>query len=251
MQQLSSLAAVGAVILVPIFLRRIAASKPLQSSSWLSFAGGISVAYVFMYILPKLAAKHAVLIRATDTGLFGFLEHHAYFVALMGFLLFYGIEHIGKWGHQNPKLNWNRHTLHLVFDVQVAGFAAYNVLLGYLIVRQWAPGILSTVLFTLAVQTHFLGIDFGLWREHPRAYDRVIRWVFAGCLVLGWTIGQLVLVSEPALALWFAFLAGSITVIVIAEEFPEKEHARFWPFFVGTVSYCALLLAIEAIQKMG
>jgi len=45
---------------------------------WHSFAGGVAVSYVFVYTLPKLSKMQAVLFSSADSGLFGFLEHHAY-----------------------------------------------------------------------------------------------------------------------------------------------------------------------------
>ena len=69
--------------------------------------------------------------------------------------------------------------------------------------------------------------------------------------ILGWTLGHVVEVSEPVLALWFALLAGSIIVIVIIEEVPFKKAEPFWPLLAGAVCYTALLLGTEALQKTG
>ena len=85
--------------------------------------------------------------------------------------------------------------------------------------------------------------------EFPEAYDRFVRWLLVGATVAGWTLGQLLAVSEPVVALWFAFLAGSITIIVIEGELPDRERARFWPFLGGAAAYALLLLTIEAISK--
>jgi len=55
-------------------------------SRWLSAAGGVSVAYVFMHLLPELAEGQAAIegeeggAEAEDAApgpVFGFLEHHA------------------------------------------------------------------------------------------------------------------------------------------------------------------------------
>jgi putative ABC transport system ATP-binding protein len=52
-------------------------------SRWLSAAGGVSVAYVFVHILPDLAASEETLRKAAGESL-GFLEHHVYLLALLG-----------------------------------------------------------------------------------------------------------------------------------------------------------------------
>jgi hypothetical protein len=52
--------------------------------------GGIAVSYVFLMALPKLASMQVVL-EATTTNL-PFVEyfyHHAYLVALLGFVAYY------------------------------------------------------------------------------------------------------------------------------------------------------------------
>jgi len=59
---------------------------------WHSFAGGVAVSYVFVYTLPKLSKMQAVLFSSADSGLFGFLEHHAYLVALSGFVVYYALD---------------------------------------------------------------------------------------------------------------------------------------------------------------
>jgi hypothetical protein len=252
METLSTLTAVALVSLVHLYAGRMRFVKMLPRSTWLSFAGGVALAYVFVYLLPQLAAKHQVLMQARDTGLLGFLEHHAYLVALAGFLVFYGLNRVAQ------RLSVLRSTdggssvyLHLAFDLQVAGFSAYNVLVGYLIVRRQAPGMMAVGLFAFAVAMHFLGVDRSLWRQNEVAYARLIRWLFAGCAMLGWTLGQFVQVTEPVLALWFAFLAGSIMIIVITEEVPTSRRGPFWPLFVGAVCYTALVLGTEALHKAG
>jgi hypothetical protein len=130
---------------------------------WLSFAGGISLAYVFVYVLPKLAAQHQVLLSMRDTGVLG----------------------------------------------------------------------------------------YGMRQENPAIYDDLVRWLLAGSTILGWTLGHFIEVGKPVLALWFAFLAGSIIVIVIIEEAPLKKAKPFWPLLFGATIYSALILGTEAVQKAG
>jgi hypothetical protein len=60
-------------------------------SVWLSMAGGISVAYVFVHLLPDLA-KEQQAIREAVGETFSFLEYHVYLVALIGLAAFYGLE---------------------------------------------------------------------------------------------------------------------------------------------------------------
>ncbi|MGH1570480.1 hypothetical protein ACRAWG_07115 [Methylobacterium sp. P31] len=62
-------------------------------SAWLSVAGGVSVAYVFVHLLPELAAGQEVIGRATAVSL---AERHVYLIALAGLLVFYGLDRLAK-----------------------------------------------------------------------------------------------------------------------------------------------------------
>jgi hypothetical protein len=252
MQTLGTLLALVLIALVHLFVGRIRRLRLGPRSAWLSFAGGVSLAYVFVYVLPKLAAKHQVLVSAQHAGMLGYLEHHAYLVALAGFLVFYGLDRATTMARRARSADAaGRISFLLAFDLQIAGLSAYGVLVGYLLVHGQKPGVLAATFYGFAVAMHFIGIDYSMWRENAAIYDRFVRWLFAGCTILGWTLGHFVEVSEPVLALWFAFLAGSIVVIVITEEIPIKKVDRFWPLLVGAVSYTALLLGTELLQKAG
>ena len=246
MVDIRSLAAVSVVASVPILVSHLRAVTGSARSAFLSFASGMSLAYVFTYILPKLAAKHNVLARADDVSLLGFLEHHAYLVALGGFLLFYGLDIAAKRrkATSEPRES-SGFSLHSVFELQVAVFTAYSVLVGYLLVQ--VKTTLNLWLMVIALSMHFLSANTAIRRDNPAKYDSIIRWIFYVCTMAGWVIGQYYNASDAIEALWFAFLAGSIILIVIQEEMPSEQHARFWPFFSGTVMYTSLILAMEIL----
>ena len=79
--------------LIDLGASRFALARAEPRSRWLSLAGGASVAYVFVgHLLPELKKGQDVIVRA-DLPL-EFLEHHAYIVALLGFITFYGLERL-------------------------------------------------------------------------------------------------------------------------------------------------------------
>src|SRR5690625_5576092 len=63
-------------------------------SRFLSVAGGISVAYVFMHLLPELEEYQ----KGFDASFrnFTFLESHIYIIALLGLCIFLGMAHIAE-----------------------------------------------------------------------------------------------------------------------------------------------------------
>jgi hypothetical protein len=104
------------------------------------------------------------------------------------------------------------------------------------------PGLGGLILFAFAMGVHFVVNDFGLREDHKGAYDRVGRWVLAAAVFAGWAVGLLSEISEAALAVLFAFLAGGVVMNVLKEELPEERESRFWAFVLGAGLYAAVLL---------
>jgi zinc transporter ZupT len=55
-------------------------------------------------------------------------------------------------------------------------------------------------------------------------------------------VGLVSEISEAALAVLFAFLAGGVVMNVLKEELPEERESRFWAFVLGAALYSAVLL---------
>ena len=62
-------------------------------------------------------------------------------------------------------------------------------------------------------------------------------------MLAGWAVGLLFDISEAALAVLFAFLAGGVVMNVLKEELPEERESRFWAFALGAALYSAVPLA--------
>ena len=57
----------------------------------LSLAGGVSVAYVFVQLLPELNEGQEAVAEVVGEGL-AFIKSHVYLLALLGLAVFYGLE---------------------------------------------------------------------------------------------------------------------------------------------------------------
>jgi zinc transporter ZupT len=209
-------------------------------SRWLSAAGGVSVAYVFVHLLPELAESQEALAREGGRIL-TFLEDHAYLVALAGLAVFYGVERASLKSRAERD---DEGTGRGAFWLSTASFAVYNAMIGYLLVRGEARSATGVVLFTVALAVHFVINDFGLREHHRDAYEHVARWILAAAIIVGWLAGALTEISEAALALVLAFIAGGIVLNVLKEELPGERRARFLPFVAGSAGYAVLLQAI-------
>src|SRR5690606_31124738 len=117
-------ALIAALALAAIHLSagRFRSLNRLPRSRWLSAAGGVAVAYVFVHLLPELARGQQV-IEGSDIWLLSFLEHHAYLLALLGLACFYGLERLVKTQRQALSDDAESHTG--VFWLHVGSFAIY------------------------------------------------------------------------------------------------------------------------------
>jgi len=173
-------------------LRHIAGATRNQ----LLMAGaGVSLTYVLLYILPQLASKQDIMRASTKPGLLGFMEHHTYSMALIGLVVYFGIAQFAGGGAQlRASGSVLRYRAALI--ATVVSYAAYSVLIGYILVHGINVELIAMVLFTFAMATYFMVSDYGLRRKWPDAYDRVIRWILAGSLLIGWALGIAAGISE-------------------------------------------------------
>lgn len=234
-------------ILVHLFAGKLRFLEGTPRSIWLSFAGGISVAYVFVHALPELGEFQETLSEHWR-GL-AYLEHHAYLVALAGLVLFYGLERMVRTSrrqHSRTRDNQQSPTAASTgaFWLHIASFAVYNGLVGYLLVHREDQDARGLLFYSFAMALHFLVNDFGLRNHHKESYRRAGRWVLAGAVILGWLLGLATEITEALIGVLFAFLAGGVILNVLKEELPEERESRFWPFAGGAVLYAAFLLML-------
>ena len=246
----AALLAALALASVHLLSSRLRFLEGIPRSRWLSAAGGISVAYVFVHLMPELAEGQKAVegeggeARATD-GLLPFLEHHVYLLALVGLAVFYGVEkHSLSARRHRQATTGEDQTTGAAFWLSVASFTAYNAMIGYLLLRRELEPLGALALYTVALGVHFVINDFTLRGHHKDAYDRVGRWLISAGVLVGWALGVAAEISERALALVLAFIAGGVVLNVLKEELPGERQAWFWPFFLAAALYAALLQAL-------
>lgn len=222
-------------------------------SIWLSIAGGVSVAYVFVHLLPELAEGQRTI--SEGTNVLGAIERHVYLLALVGLATFYGLDRLAKLSRsqrggapvrhgRGGEGQYEERADLPVFWIHIGSFALYNVLIGYLLLHREVDTLTALVFFALAMALHFLVSDYGLEEDHQEVYRRIGRWILVGAVLLGFAVGLAVEVSEAAVAALIAFLAGGVILTVLKEEVPSERESRFWAFALGMAGYAGLLLAI-------
>jgi hypothetical protein len=229
--------------LIHVFAGKLRFLHVVPRSRWLSFAGGISVAYVFIHLLPELKTFQDTL-RAAADGVLSFLDHHAYLIALTGLAVFYGIERSTKQSRKQTREATGKDVSSVkIFWISITAFACYNVLIGYLLVAESGRSLGNLFFFALAMALHFIVNDYGLREHHKDLYIHYGRWLLCAAIVAGAVAGQFVEIKPAALAIMVSFLSGGIVLNVLKEELPDERESRFSAFALGAASYAALLLA--------
>lgn len=242
MEPTSLVAALG-LAAVHVAASRLRFLDVIPRSRFLSLAGGMSVAYVFLRILPELGSSQVEVGRELEATLH-VPRHPVYLVALLGLVVFYGLERLTDVSLRGRPGSREDGPGPVVFWVSMLSYSVVNLTVGYLLVRGEGTGLRSLALFSLAMALWFVVNDYGLRAEHRREYDAVGRRVLSGMVLLGWATGVLTSVPVLALSIALAFVAGGIVLNVLKEELPRERESRFWAFALGAALYSALLLAV-------
>ncbi len=233
-------AGAGALAALHVIGARLRFVSYVPRSGWLSFAGGISVAYVFVHLLPEVAAGADLVERQLRGGIAS--EHVVWLTSLVGMVVFYGIEVASR----GPSVEAERRQppSAAVYGLSVTAYGIYNAVIAYQLHDRVEQGLVPLVLFVVAMALHFLVNDFALREHHKQRYDTAGRWILVGAIGVGAVIGGISDVSRVAIELTSALIAGGVVLNTLKEELPTQAESRFSAFLGGTVSYAALLLTL-------
>ena len=216
-----------------------------------SFAAGIAVSYVFVYVMPELHAIREVHLQSRNDYIIRLLpEYSVYLSAMLGFLIFYGLEsmvarprrgagHTDEHrGNETPGSPW----------IHLGGFALYTWLIGFQIGRS-EKGLVALCVFAVAMGLHIAPIANRLRSEHPAAYEHRGAVLLAMASLAGWVCGVTLKLPAPLVHDMAAIVAGGVIVNAAIAELPKERDASFWSFLVGAVAYTALLLTLSHFDK--
>ena len=241
---LYSLLAIVLLVGVHLFVGWFRLSR-LPRSRWLSLAGGISVTYIFLHVLPEFAAYQEVLAGNERIPFLQYLEHHVYAFALLGLVVFYALERAAK-RSQEPRRDPDydhREGSSRIFWIHILSFMLYNAIIGYLLVWREDQTTLGLLYYVVAMAFHFMVTDYGLYDHYRDMYRTSGRWLVVAALVGGWVLGLVERIPEVYIGMIFSFLAGGVIMNVLKEELPEERRSNLGAFVAGVVAYAVLLAA--------
>ena len=245
----ATIVAAGALALVHVFVGKLRFLNA-NPATWSSAAAGIGIAYAFLVLLPKLASAQSALQAVSEPGLYGFLVHHAYLVALVGLIIYYGMDvAVEKVLVLADRRVW-RPAVKLLVYAHAGSLMGYYLLVSYLMSQQSngsLVGYFSLLLFAAAMIVHYATIDFGLRQKYGGLYDLYIRWIFVVASTAGWFLAMVTQIPHTALALLNSLFAGALLVFTLKEKTPGSDRILFRPFLVAASSYSFVIILIEIL----
>ncbi|PSB01225.1 hypothetical protein [Merismopedia glauca] len=217
--------------------------KQIPERHWLSFGGGVAIAYVFIDILPSLQQAEMAIERSGEAIAISMM-HQVYLLALIGLIIFYGLEMLAEM--QSPKMKEaainKKLPIPTVFWLHIGFSAISNALFSYLL--NHTASTVECLLLFVAVAFQYTINDRNLRQHNPRGYDKIGRWLLAGAILTGWGLRLVIPMGEVAIALLKAFLAGGLILNVLKRELPDRSESCFWSFICGAGFYSSILLLL-------
>lgn len=240
-----SLAGVLLIVLVHLFAPRFHFMRKPQNV-WVPMSAGVALAYVFMDIFPHLAKSKARLAYTGDNPIYELLAQNIYLVSFIGFTVYLGIV-LAEIAYRKTGAGSDVtfRDAPIIVKIEILSLTGYSFLIGYILSEQVTHRAEPAMLFGAAMAIHFIGLD-ELARGHfPKVYDQFMRFASALAVIAGWVAGVAFEISDAALDVWFAFLAGGIIVLATVYELPHIHTQRqYWAFIGGAAVFSGLLLAM-------
>lgn len=189
---------------------------------WLSFSGGVAVAYVFIHLIPEL---HKITDVAGNSLTFS--------LTLFGTVTYFGAAKFVKESKRTPDSR-------LAFITQMTTLVPYFFTVGYFLERLDTLTALAS--YTVAVGIHLVGFGYDQKEDHKERYTYSVVGTLASVLIAGTIASYFYKLDELTLNLLLAFVVGGILLNSIKEEIPTINQSRFWAFAAGAISTGILLL---------
>lgn len=218
------------LITIHLYANRVKVLGWVWHGRFLYLASGVSFAYVFVDLLPALSDGEPVLKRTFD-HIVPYLDKHAYLIALLGVLFYYGIQ--------------TRKSLECHRWLPASGYLLFNFFIGASLSDSSNPEIQPLALFTIAIGMHYFV------RDHlvKISSNKPILWALCAALAAGYLIGTLTKIPDAVTAIAISFIAGGILLNILHYELPRPEKGGYPWFVLGALAYTVLLLSLGNVKS--
>lgn len=229
----------AALVLASIYLFGGKLRARPRHRAWISMAGGVSVATVFVDMLPEISERQAKFAANAHGTTALFPEQAIYLCAMLGFVLFYGLQYMVA-----SSLSPDGQPSRFSCSLRIVAFAGYSSLIAYLLVHSIWPGVPSLILYAVAMAFHLLLIDHSLADGNVGTGQGWGRFSLALAIMLGWSAGMLTAIPEQWLARITGFVSGAVIMNFLVVELPEGRGGSFWPFVLAAAGYTFVLIVV-------
>ncbi|MGC1448860.1 MAG: hypothetical protein WA830_02375 [Candidatus Sulfotelmatobacter sp.] len=205
---------------------------------WISIAAGVSVSWVFVDLLPEIAESQARFSTGSHRGTALFPEQAIFLAAMLGFMLFYGLECMVAASAAEKE------TSGVFSSLRITAFAGYSSLIAYLLIHNPWRDVPALLLYCLAMAFHFLLVCHSLFSDRNGPHGSPRRWILALSVMVGWSAGILISIPEQWLARITGFICGGVIMNTLVVELPEGHGGRFWPFVLAATAYSLVLILV-------
>jgi len=192
-----------------------------------AFGGGLSVAYVFLHLIPSLDTADDVV------------GPRIYFVALLGFVAFYGLDVL----FQPPK-----HTHPTKYHAYLSVFFLYDGLLVFTLGLQLPPTPILTLVFALSLGLDVLNTDLALQDEYGARFVKSGRWVLLAGVALGYAASLARRPDPFVVDIVTATLAGFMMFHTFNGLFPVARNKKFPWFLAGLLTLWLLHVLLGSAE---
>lgn len=239
---MSSLWTIVALAIVHAAAGTSAALRRRWQARLLAAAAGISIAYVFVDLLPNVARWQQII---GTGGLIPGLAHQTGVFALAGFTVALWVETAARRARTRQYEERASEADVGPFRLNIASAALMNAVIGYTVANPGNEAIQPLWLFALAIALYIAVNDHALAEHHEERYRRHGRWLLVAALLAGWTVGTVPAFEIPSsvLALLVAYLAGGVTLNAMRHQLPYTDRTTdTLAFTAGAIVFGCLVL---------
>jgi zinc transporter ZupT len=233
--------------LIHLLSNRIYRYSERHRSKMLSFFGGISAAYVFLDLLPRLETTR-VHLRTVFGEIPAFLDILAVpGLAFLGFMAFFVLEHFAvytrrskhaKVGGEIERVSASKHA----FAIHFVSIAFLNLIIGYILRFEAEAGALPLLFYTAALSLHFIILDDTMEQHYKQVYVRFGRYFASMLPLVGWGISVFFPENPSEGYLLLGVILGVILFNAVKDAVPKSGGKNSSLFVSGALIYSVLLL---------